>query len=107
MSTATKTTVCATDDCNQTATTRGWCHAHYQQWWRANGNRQTCTIDGCTNALAARGWCTTHYDRWRRYGNPTEPPHKAGRRESDASPSVLTGRWIFNPHKLIHEYQEN
>lgn len=66
--------------------------------------KKVCAIPDCDAPHYARGWCHRHYQRWYAHGDPTAT-HKPGPAPG-GSPVVLPGRWVFNPRKLIHEYQE-
>lgn len=74
---------CAVDGCERDAKSRGWCHAHYQQWRRHSDETALrplrsagpCTVDGCDRRRYARGHCNTHYRRLLATGDarPDEP----------------------------------
>lgn len=64
-------------------------------------SKRACSIPGCNTTSQALGWCNKHYHRWRTTGDPT-----ATKYDQHESPKRLTGRWILNPRKRIHEYQE-
>jgi hypothetical protein len=72
---------CSVHGCEREVTTRGWCTAHYQRWWRSGDVRADvpigarpprdtarCAVDACDREVASRGWCATHYKRWQRNG---------------------------------------
>ena len=69
---------CSVDDCDRSAVTRGWCHAHYLRWRRTgttNGKRKlgarrntVCEVDGCERLATTRGMCRAHYGRFKRTG---------------------------------------
>ena len=68
--------LCSITDCSKPAHARGWCHAHYGQWYRANRPirppkpKRPCSIDDCDNPHIARGWCDKHYQQWWKTGDP-------------------------------------
>ncbi|BCJ45029.1 hypothetical protein GCM10010168_83970 [Actinoplanes ianthinogenes] len=69
--------VCFLDNCEERATSRGLCGAHYQRWRRFGDPEfhppqavRKCTIDGCDEVTNGRGLCSSHYYRWWRYGDP-------------------------------------
>lgn len=74
-------TLCAIEDCDRVAKTRGWCDRHYQRWSK-NGDplaggpyrtsrkpREDCSVEGCARPHESRGYCGTHYRRWRIHGD--------------------------------------
>lgn len=62
---------CAVDGCDRDVKTRGWCHGHYQRWYRHGDVRADiplraagpCEIPSCGRQRYARGLCATHYKR--------------------------------------------
>ena len=69
---------CSIEGCNTPSRARGWCHRHYELWYR-NGApvRQpnpveeaggVCTFDGCDKAYFARGFCSPHYQQMWKHG---------------------------------------
>lgn len=64
---------CSVDGCSRQAVTRGWCHGHFQRWWRGGDVRPdrplrrqvnfACSVDGCDRDAVARQLCRTHYRR--------------------------------------------
>lgn len=80
--------VCAIDDCEKKARTRGWCNLHYLRWKRhGDPNRiaplRLCAVADCDNKARSRGWCQMHYQRWWTNGDPNRiaplrPPRMRG-----------------------------
>lgn len=80
MATATKTTLCAVENCDRSAQTKGWCGMHYQRA-RTFGSpgpaapqrirllmQVRCSVEGCPEQAARRGMCQCHYQRVRKHG---------------------------------------
>lgn len=71
---------CSVDGCTRQAVTRGWCHGHYQRFWRLGDvlpqrplGRQinlACSVDGCDRDAISQTLCRTHYRRRLRSGDP-------------------------------------
>jgi hypothetical protein len=84
--------VCSVDGCDRQAVTRGWCHSHYQRWWRLGDVRpgrplgrqvnDACSAPDCPRDAVARQLCRTHYRRWLAKGSP----------EPDTPVRVVAGR---------------
>ena len=80
MTTAGVLKVCAVDDCDRGATSRGWCDKHYQRW-RKHGDPlklvnipgRKCDVDECSRPHSAHGYCRKHFDRLRRTGSVDLP----------------------------------
>lgn len=66
--------LCSVEGCERQATSRGWCHGHYQRWVRLGDvmperplGRQIndrCSVPACPRDAIARQLCRTHYRRW-------------------------------------------
>lgn len=96
--------ICAVNECENKAATRGWCYKHYARWRKygdpetlLNRSPQPCSISGCRDQMMARGWCSKHYQRWKRYGDPTTQVEIQGddwtRFWSKVSGADATGCW--------------
>lgn len=85
---------CKSDGCDRTATTRGLCHACYEnlrskglleakkcrgcdgpcpgrKHYCSDDCKPRCSVQGCGDQAICRGWCTFHYTRWKLAGDPT------------------------------------
>jgi HNH endonuclease len=69
--------MCSVAGCDEPASARGWCGAHYQRWrrfgdpaFRPPAPARVCTVEGCSEVPNARALCRAHYYRWWRYGDP-------------------------------------
>jgi hypothetical protein len=67
--------LCALEDCERDATTRGWCATHYKRWLRhgdpllgAKPQKKPCTVVNCPYPGEARGLCHGHLLRLLRTG---------------------------------------
>ena len=82
--------LCAVDDCEKVARTRGWCTMHYARWLHhgdaVNGKTRaapgewrgmTCKVEGCEEPVRTLGWCNPHYRKWYRDGDPLSPDKQA------------------------------
>ena len=88
---------CSIDDCERSATVRGWCQMHYNRN-RKYGNPGTaeveprekrgaaCSVDGCVKAVHSRGMCEMHAYRRRVHGEAGE----AATRTAPAGAGSLT-----------------
>lgn len=70
-------TVCEVDGCGKQARSRGRCHTHYMQLYRAERHvertkveRGPCSVEGCERKFYGRNMCKFHWQRWSRYGDP-------------------------------------
>lgn len=78
---------CSVDGCDRTASSRTWCHGHYNRW-RRNGNlgsapiqsrRTGCLVEDCQEPHFGNGYCQVHNYRLKVNGDPlvtrsTAPP---------------------------------
>lgn len=68
--------LCALEDCDRDAITRGWCQTHYKRWLRhgdpllgAKPQKKPCTVADCRHTGEARGLCHGHLLRLLRTGD--------------------------------------
>jgi hypothetical protein len=75
-------TACKVEDCTKASASRGWCRAHYTQWWRTGDTArrrvvgqgtEECTVSNCTRSAKALDMCSMHYERTRRTGQAGPP----------------------------------
>ncbi len=64
---------CSVENCNNVATRKGWCNAHYQRMYlygrldKIQGLiKGNCIIDGCEKSIKGHGYCSAHYQLWKR-----------------------------------------
>ena len=79
---------CIVDGCDNKASARGYCHAHYYRLKRTGDLKESipvspygrvgCLIEGCVRAHAAHGYCAPHNARTKRNGSPTGGRHVPG-----------------------------
>jgi hypothetical protein len=85
--------VCAFDGCESHVFGRGWCSAHYMQWYKGKpltpvkrrnrpgvekvepGSVRACIVEGCVRVRRARGLCGAHHEQ-QRQGLELRPVHE-------------------------------
>jgi hypothetical protein len=111
---------CTVDGCERDAKSRGWCHAHYQQW-RRHGDETArrplrsagpCTVDGCDRQRHARDLCSTHYRRVLATGDArAEDPIRIVTGEGSLShgywkvPVAENERWLVGGATSVFEHR--
>jgi hypothetical protein len=69
---------CSVSECENPASTRGWCRKHYIRWYRHGnplakkneaGEHPTCTVEDCDSKPFGHGLCQKHYSRKRKHGD--------------------------------------
>jgi hypothetical protein len=76
--------LCKFEGCDGKSYSRGWCNAHYMQWYKGReltpvvrrrripvekvepGSTRACTVEGCVRVRRARGLCGAHHEQQRR-----------------------------------------
>lgn len=86
---------CSFPECVNSASKRGQCDSHYQQW--RSGRDLTplgverkpspCALADCDSRAVCRGWCQKHYNRWRTTGDPNQTP--SGRKQRPPGPCAV------------------
>ena len=71
---------CSSEGCSRTATTRGMCGMHYNQWRKSGAAPEMpgCSVDDCNRIVVGRGLCGKHYQRWQKHGDPLTVQHIQG-----------------------------
>lgn len=75
---------CTAEGCDRTLRGRGWCHAHWQRWFRGQDVEGTpikvsswagvtCSVDACDKPVTSLGLCEPHYERQRLGKELTKP----------------------------------
>jgi 5-methylcytosine-specific restriction endonuclease McrA len=65
-----RTGICTVPGCGKAYRSKGLCHKHYMEKFKADRAKLSCTIPECLRAQSDRGWCVAHYQRWKKYGDP-------------------------------------
>ena len=71
MSHPTSIKTCSVEGCERKRIGRGFCHAHYESWYRTGRTptrpvgmaegKPKCSVEGCTRTARTRGYCQSDY----------------------------------------------
>lgn len=94
---------CKVEDCNKKHRGKGFCHEHYNEWYRSQFQ---CSIKDCNGKYFASGYCGGHYFLFKKYGDPLFKSRRSpgeGYIRKDGYKVTFKNRHIFYEHRNVME----